>query len=200
VRSVLTHRWLNDDSVLHGESLHYRVSPGPVWSDMMRVYCPSRHPHGSQCACHDRSGTTMMHRARNMARSEAADGWTVSGKVSTGEPPFIVVHCVKATRAAPGERKGGDSSVRRQSERALTRHRGAVAMGVAWRAHKLGVVRMLASGWSAGERGIQVSTRCIEGRQHNAPTRLRTRTRAVLHRGVDSVLSAVSARPAEWAT
>jgi hypothetical protein len=34
----------------------------------------------------------------------------------SGWPPFIVVHCVKATRAVPGERKGGDGSVRWQSE------------------------------------------------------------------------------------
>jgi hypothetical protein len=133
--------------------------------------------------------TAYQRRTRHWRRRDA-----------TGEPPFIVVHCVKATRAAPGERNGGDSSVRRQSERALTRHRGTAAMGVVWRAHELGIVRMLASEWSAGEGGIQVSTRCIEGCQHNAPTRLCTRTRAVLHRGLDDVLLAVLARPAKRAT
>jgi hypothetical protein len=30
----------------------------------------------------------------------------------SGWPPFIVVHCVEATRAASGERKGGDGSAR----------------------------------------------------------------------------------------
>jgi hypothetical protein len=48
-----------------------------------------------------------------------------------------------------------------------------------------------------GEGGIQVSTRCIEGRQCTVPTRLCTCTRAVLRRALDGVLSAVSAQPAE---
>jgi hypothetical protein len=30
----------------------------------------------------------------------------------SGWPPFIVVHCVEATRAAQGERTGGDGSTR----------------------------------------------------------------------------------------
>jgi hypothetical protein len=30
----------------------------------------------------------------------------------SGWPPFITVHCVEVTRAAPRERKGGDGSVR----------------------------------------------------------------------------------------
>jgi hypothetical protein len=30
----------------------------------------------------------------------------------SGWPPFIAVHCIEATWAAPGERKGGDSSTR----------------------------------------------------------------------------------------
>jgi hypothetical protein len=44
----------------------------------------------------------------------------------SGWPPFIAVHCVEATRAVPGERKGGDGSVWRQSEhaRATQRCRG----------------------------------------------------------------------------
>jgi hypothetical protein len=54
-----------------------------------------------------------------------------------------------------------------------------------------------------GERdrggGIQVSTRCIEGRQCTAPTRLCTCTQAVLRRALDGVLSVVSAQPAERA-
>jgi hypothetical protein len=64
-----------------------------------------------------------------------------------GGLPFIAMHCEEETRAAPGERKGGDSSAWRQSERALTQHRGAVAMGVAWRACELDVVHMPTSGW-----------------------------------------------------
>jgi hypothetical protein len=44
-----------------------------------------------------------------------------------------------------------------------------------------------------------VSTRRIEGCQCTAPTWLRTCTWAVLRRGLDSVLSVVSAQPAEWA-
>jgi hypothetical protein len=48
-----------------------------------------------------------------------------------GWPPFIVVHCVGATQPAQGERKGGDGSVRRQSQHALARHRVAASMGAA---------------------------------------------------------------------
>jgi hypothetical protein len=47
--------------------------------------------------------------------------------------------------------------------------------------------------------GIQVTTRCIEGREHTAPTRLHTRTWEALRMGLDGVLSAVLARPAERA-
>jgi hypothetical protein len=47
--------------------------------------------------------------------------------------------------------------------------------------------------------GIQVSTQRIEGRQRTAPTRPCTRTRVVLHRGLDGMLSVMSAQPAEWA-
>jgi hypothetical protein len=64
-----------------------------------------------------------------------------------GGPPIIVVHCVEATRAMPGERKGGDGLAWWQSERVLTWRRGATTKGVAWRACKLGIVRTLASGW-----------------------------------------------------
>jgi hypothetical protein len=44
----------------------------------------------------------------------------------SGWPPFIVVHCIEATRAAPGETKGADSSAQRESERAhvAQRHSG----------------------------------------------------------------------------
>jgi hypothetical protein len=28
-------------NVLQGEGLHYRASPGPVWSNMVRVDCPT---------------------------------------------------------------------------------------------------------------------------------------------------------------
>jgi hypothetical protein len=71
-------------------------------------------------------------------------------------------------------------------------------MGVTWRACELGIVCMPTSRWRARQGGIQVSTQCIEGHQRTASTRLCTRTRAVLHRGLDGVLSAVLARPAEW--
>jgi hypothetical protein len=43
----------------------------------------------------------------------------------SGWPPSVVVHCVEATRAAPGERKGGGGG--RAS--VPTQHRGAAAMG-----------------------------------------------------------------------
>jgi hypothetical protein len=74
-------------------------------------------------------------------------------------------------------------------------------MGVAWRARELVIVYTPVSGWCAGQGGggIQVSMRCIEGRQCTAPTRLCTWTRAVLRRGLHVVLSAMSAQPAERA-
>jgi hypothetical protein len=78
-------------------------------------------------------------------------------------PPFIVVPCVGATRPAQGERKGGDGSARRQSDRLGARSCDVEAQ------------RQRASDGELDRGGIQVSTRRNEGCQHTAPTQLRAR-------------------------
>jgi hypothetical protein len=83
-RSVPAHRQVNGGSALHGESSHYRASPDPMWSDMVCVDCPRRHPHGSQRACYGSSGATTTHRAHIVVWLEAAGNWTVGRKVSIG--------------------------------------------------------------------------------------------------------------------
>jgi hypothetical protein len=65
---------LTGGSVLHGERPHYKVSPGLMLSDMVRMDCPSQRPHGSQLACHGSSGAMMTRKARSVAQSEVAGG------------------------------------------------------------------------------------------------------------------------------
>jgi hypothetical protein len=126
--SVPTHRPLNGDSVLHGESPHYRVSPGSAWSDMVHVDYPSRRPHGSQRACRGSSGMMATCRARSVARSEAVGDWTVSGKVSMG-----VIHgprCTCLTRLRVLAHSEEDVRQRGGAHRRGRRHRSSTAVKV----------------------------------------------------------------------
>jgi hypothetical protein len=66
--------------------------------------------------------------------------------------------------------EGGDGLARRQSERALTRHRGAATTGGV-KGMQVGgsFVCMSASGDELGREGIGVAKRCTRVRQHIAP-------------------------------
>jgi hypothetical protein len=73
--------------VLQGGDLHYRVPPGLAWSDMVRVDCPSRHPHDTQCVCSGSSGA-MTH------YGVGEGGWRLDGQREGehGRHPWTTTH------------------------------------------------------------------------------------------------------------